>query len=213
MTVYNLLAPVYGAWAALTEAKAHRLAIALLRRCPCESLLEVAIGTGVESAALSDDPGRRLSVGVDLSTNMLKRAHKRITHKAGARGVLCQADARALPFRSSVFDCLLSCYTLDLLPEGDIATTLLEFERVLRGGGRLILVVMSHQKPLAQQTWMLLFRHIPVLVGYCRPIDAANRLRVAGWNVESREQVNQNGFRSEVLVARQRQSIPVADIA
>lgn len=38
------------------------------------------------------------------------------------------------------------------------------------------------------------------MVGYYRPIDAANRLRAAGWNVESREHVNRNGFRSEVLV-------------
>jgi ubiquinone/menaquinone biosynthesis C-methylase UbiE len=100
-----------------------------------------------------------------------------------------------------VFDCLLSCYTLDLLPEADISTVLLEFQRVLRGGG-LILVVMGHQTPLTQQIWMMLFRHIPLLVGYCRPINAATRLRTGGWNIESREQVTQTGFRSEVLVAR-----------
>lgn len=93
---------------------------------------------------------------------------------------------------------------LDLLPEEAISTVLLEFQHVLRGEGRLVLVVMGTQGPVLQRLWMMLFRHIPVLVGGCRPIDAASGLRAAGWNVESQEQVTQAGFRSELLVARPR---------
>jgi hypothetical protein len=63
---------------------------------------------------------------------------------------------------------------------------------------------MGRQSPFAQQIWMMLFRHIPAVVGFCRPIDATNSLRAVGWNVESQEQVTQAGFRSEVLVARPR---------
>jgi demethylmenaquinone methyltransferase/2-methoxy-6-polyprenyl-1,4-benzoquinol methylase len=207
MTVYDLLAPIYGFWAGLTETKAHRLAMAMVRGCPCESLLEVGIGPGTKTARLAADPGRRVCVGVDLSAKMLHRAQASIGHKPGARAVLCQADARALPFADSAFNCLLSCYTLDLLAEPDIPTVLGGFRRVLRAEGRLILVAMGQQQPVTQHVWMMLFRYIPVLVGYCRPVDASQRLRAAGWTVEIQEQVTQAGFRSDVLVARPPQSI------
>jgi hypothetical protein len=55
MTLYDLLAPIYGAWAVLTEADPHRRALAVLGRFPCADLLEVGIGTGTEWAALSAD--------------------------------------------------------------------------------------------------------------------------------------------------------------
>jgi len=199
MTIYDFLAPVYGPWAALTEAKAHRLAMALLRRLPCERLLEVAVGTGKEIASLSSDPGRGLCVGVDISAAMLKGARRSIGRTSAARGLLCQADAHALPFRAGSFDCVLCCYMIDLLPESDIPVVLREFHRVLRSRGRLVLVVMGKQALVVQQAWMMLFRHVPALVGGCRPIQAASWLRNSGWDVESEEQTTQSGFRSKIL--------------
>jgi ubiquinone/menaquinone biosynthesis C-methylase UbiE len=202
MTIYDLSAPFYGAWSAVTETKAHQRALAILRESPCERLLEVAVGTGTESAVLSADSGRKLSVATDLSMNMLKQVRKRIRRTPNAHAVLCRADARVLPFRSGMFDCLVSCYMLDLLPEGDIPTVSREFKRVLSHRGRLIIVVMGLQPPIMQQIWMAAFRHIPVLVGGCRPIEAVSMLRATGWTIERREQVSQSGFRSEVLLAR-----------
>ena len=202
MTVYDLLAPVYGAWTALFEVKAHRRAAALLGKSPCQHLLEVAVGTGTEFALLSTDPGRTVCVGVDLSAAMLAQARRKI--EPGARAILCQADVRALPFRAASFDCLLSCYLIDLVPESDITVVLEEFARVLRPEGRLVLVVMAEQAPVVQQAWMMLFRHVPALVGGCRPIPAANWLRTCGWHVERQEQITQCGFRSELLLARPR---------
>lgn len=198
MTVYDLMAPVYGAWAAVTETRAHRRALAILERSPCSSLLEVAVGTGTECARLAVDPRRKLCVGIDLSASMLKRARR----KSGRRALLCQADARGLPFRDGSFDCLLSCYMIDLLPDNDIPIALGEFHRVLRPGGLLVLVVMGRQSWALQRTWMMLFRRIPALVGGCRPVEAAAWLRASGWNLETREHIVQSGFRSEILVAR-----------
>lgn len=202
MTIYDFLAPVYGAWAALTEAKAHRRAMALLRRLPCERLLEVAVGTGKEIATLASDPGRGLSVGVDLSGAMLKRARRRVRRTPVSRALLCQADAHALPLRAGSFDCILSCYMIDLIPDTDIPVVLREFHRVLRSRGLLVLVVMGEQARVVQQAWMMLFRHIPALVGGCRPIQAAEYLRNSGWEIESQERITQSGFRNEVLTAR-----------
>lgn len=202
MTVYDLLAPVYGSWAALTESSVHRRVRLLARQAACEKLLEAGIGTGTEYAGLAGDAGRSLCVGIDLSAAMLKRASRSFNRIHGARGEMCRADVRALPFGTGSFDCVLSSFVIDLLPESDIPITLREFHRVLRRGGTLVLAVMGEQPPVLQGIWMLLYRLLPALVGGCRPVHAAERLRVPDWSLEGREMVIQNGFRSEVLVAR-----------
>lgn len=204
MTTYDVLAPVYGIWAALTETAAHGRAMAVLREHRFAKLLEVATGTGTEFAELAADPDRWLCAGVDLSRSMLKRARRRIQAKAGARALLCQADARTLPFRDQSFDCILSCYLLDLLPEEEAPLVLQEFRRLLPNQGTLVLAIMAPQTPIVQQVWMMLFRVFPALVGGCRPIPAADWLRNSGWDLERRELITQNGFRSEILVARVR---------
>ncbi len=202
MTFYDVAAPVYGFWAALTELKAHQQAVATLRECPIRNLLEVAVGTGTECAEVRADPALDRCVGVDFSMAMLKRARRRVEAPERKRALLCRADARALPFRDGSFDSLLNCYMIDLLPEADIPAVMQEFRRVLGPDGRLVLVTMAQQKPAFQRLWMGIYRHAPFLVGGCRPIDAAKWLREAGWQVERAEQISQLGFRRALMVAR-----------
>jgi ubiquinone/menaquinone biosynthesis C-methylase UbiE len=191
---YDLAAPVYGFWAALTESRAHRRALAALSG---QDILEVAIGNGADLAALAADGSRGRTVGVDLSRGMLKRARRR----CGGEAVLCRADARALPFRSGSFDNILNCYMIDLLLEGDIPVVLRELHRVLRPGGRLVLVTMATQSAVVQRTWMALYHAAPLLVGGCRPIDVTRWLSGPDWQLETRDWISQMGFRSELLVA------------
>jgi ubiquinone/menaquinone biosynthesis C-methylase UbiE len=202
MTFYDFVAPAYGGWAALTEARAHRRAIEILSGCPGKDVLEVAVGTGSEYASLSADPGRRRCVGVDLSGGMLKGTRRRMARVAGRRVLLCRADARSLPFKDKSFDCLLSCYMLDLLPETDLPVVLGEFRRVLREHGVAVLVSMGQQTAMLQRIWMALYRVSPVLVGGCRPVKSLEWLRTSRWDLEARDEITQAGFRSEILVAR-----------
>ena len=202
MTFYDLAAPVYGVWAALTESKAHRRAVAALIECPIRNLLEVAVGTCTECAKIQADPTLDGCLVVDLSMAMLKRARRRLEAPRRKRALLCQADARALPFRAGSFDGLLNCYMIDLLSEADIPAVMQEFRRVLCPDGRLLLVPMARQKPIVQELWMWVFRHFPLLVGGCRPLDVAGWLRRSGWQLERQEQISQMGVRSELFVAR-----------
>ena len=204
LTFYNIVAPIYGAWATLTESRAHSRALELIRKAHCETVLEIAVGTGNESAALAADQSMTLCAGIDLSAPMLKRARKRIERISRRRALLCQADARALPFQAASFDCLLSCYMMDLLPEHDIPLVLHEFRRILRPQGLLILAGMGEQERLVQRVWMALFRRIPAWIGSCRPIHIGEWLRTCGWHLEYEEHVTQIGLRSEVLAARAR---------
>jgi len=202
MTFYDFAAPVYGIWAALVESRAHSLAKQAILARAGRDLLEVAVGTGTEWGRFLADSGFKRCVGVDLSMGMLKRARKQLTAAQNKDALLCQADARALPFRTASFDRLLNCYMIDLLPEAEIPIVMREFRRVLRADGHLVLVTMAEQKGAVQTIWMALYRRAPLLVGQCRPVDAAKWLRASGWQVEREEPVSQIGFRSSLIVAR-----------
>lgn len=200
---YDRWAAIYGTWAAITESRAHRIAFEAARPAAGESVLEVAVGRGEFFVRLAGTGGLRRCIGTDLSGGMLRRARHRLK-SAGCPGALCRADARHLPFASGAFDLVVNSYMLDLLTEADIRAVLAEFRRMLEAGGKLVLLNMAEQKPILNRLWMWLFRHAPALVGGCRPVAVPSLLRGDMWQVERQELISQNGFRSELIVARAR---------
>jgi len=93
-------------------------------------VLEVAIGSGLNLPYYPDDV---TLTGVDLSARMLDLARDQ-----RRRVTLRQADAQALPFDDSSFDTVVCTLGLCCIPDPDTAVA--EMARVLRPGGRLILV-------------------------------------------------------------------------
>ena len=93
-----------------------------------DRVLEVAVGTGAVIARLCELAGPQgVVIGVDIAPQMLSVARRR------ARGaVLVGADARALPFAICSFDLLWSSYFLDLIPNAELPSVLLEFRKVSR---------------------------------------------------------------------------------
>ena len=78
--LYARLSRIYDFWGSLTEAKAVNKALALANIRDGESLLEVAVGTGVVFERLVRlNPGGE-NEGVDLSPEMLARAERRLQH-------------------------------------------------------------------------------------------------------------------------------------
>ena len=106
--------------------------------------LEVAIGTGLNLPYYPD--GVRLT-GVDLSKEMLAVAGGR-ARELGVTVELKEGDAQELPFPDSSFDTVVCTYALCSVPDDALAIG--EMRRVLRPGGRLILVdhVRSTFRPL-----------------------------------------------------------------
>jgi demethylmenaquinone methyltransferase/2-methoxy-6-polyprenyl-1,4-benzoquinol methylase len=184
--------------AARFEGRAKALALDLLAVEPGQRVLHVGVGTGVEHAALKRAAGPRgLVVGCDLSRGMLELTRER------ADTPLCEGDAAHLPFASSMFDRLLSAYMLDLIPLAEIPTVLSEFRRMLRPGGRLVLVSLTEGVDLPSRLfvagWTLAYRLEPRRLGGCRPLQLADLLEAAGFTAE-RHVVVQRGFPSEVLI-------------
>jgi demethylmenaquinone methyltransferase / 2-methoxy-6-polyprenyl-1,4-benzoquinol methylase len=197
-----VVAPVYGFWSALFESHATRRAYEAAQLTGDERVLEVAVGGGEFFTELAKTPGLERCAGVDLSAPMLARAQKRLAASGVGRPNLCRANALALPFGDEVFDILFNLYMMDLLLMEDVPAVLHEFARVLRPGGRLIVLSMAQQKRMVNDAWMWLYRRSPVMTGGCRPLPVAGLLEQNGWKLSLREMISQGGFRSELAVAQ-----------
>jgi ubiquinone/menaquinone biosynthesis C-methylase UbiE len=193
---------VYDLWRRAAESQAHGRALNAANPQSGESILEVAIGTGVLFEELARIDSLKCCVGLEQSEAMLLRSRRRLYDLRRPRHKLCRGDARFLPFADGTFDLILNCYLMGLLSENDIRLALREFRRTLKGTGRLVFLVMTEQNLLLQAIWMWLYAHLPGLVGGCRPVAIAESLPIEGWRVDLREQILQLGFRSELVLAR-----------
>ena len=96
--------------------------------------LEVAIGTGLNLAFY---PGDVTLTGVDLSPATLALASRRAAG-LGRTVELLEADAERLPFSGDSFDTVVCALGLCTIPDDRAAIA--EMHRVLRPGGRLVLL-------------------------------------------------------------------------
>jgi SAM-dependent methyltransferase len=108
-----------------------------------DRVLDVGAGTGRTAEVLSELAGSSGTVCViDLAEAMLAEARAR---RSGPGRIFACSDACRLPFRSGSFDRIL-CYSA--FPHfGDKAAALGEFARVLRPGGRMLVL---HSSPHAE---------------------------------------------------------------
>ena len=97
-------------------------------------VLEVAVGTGLN---LSHYPSGVRITGVDISPEMLTMAGDR-AERLGIEVTLREGDAQALPFADASFDTVVC--TLGLCSIPDDRKAIAEMKRVLRPGGRLLLL-------------------------------------------------------------------------
>jgi ubiquinone/menaquinone biosynthesis C-methylase UbiE len=200
--LYTRLAPVYGFWGAVTEARARGRALQAAGLEDGDSVLEVAVGTGTFFTQLAGIAVLARLTGVDLAEGMIRRARSFLKSRGNKSAELCRADARALPVASGVFDVVFNCYMLDLLGEEEIPVALGEFRRVLKPSGRLVALVMARQASFVNALWMGLYKLAPSMVGGCRPVPMLEFLNAGGWQVDVCERISQCGFRSELYVAR-----------
>ena len=104
---------------------------------PGQRVLDVGCGTGYFSrrAAPAVTPGGQV-VGIDPSLPVIEYAARR----APANCTFRTASAQELPFGDASFDVIISSLAFHHLPDGDRLVALREMRRVLRPGGRLLLV-------------------------------------------------------------------------
>lgn len=133
----------------------------VLRRAgllPGMRLLDVATGTGlVAQSALHTLGEPRAVIGLDPSGGMLREAQKTLAIP------LVQGRAEELPFGSDLFDMLSIGYALRHV--ADLAVTFAEFLRVLKPGGRLLILEISRPRSvLARQLLRVYLQRVLPLV-------------------------------------------------
>jgi ubiquinone/menaquinone biosynthesis C-methylase UbiE len=132
---------------------------------------------------------------------MLKKAQKRLNQLSGANYELKQASAFQLEAEEEQFDVLINNYMFDLIPFDQMDAVLAEFNRVLKKGGKLVLVNMTAGEKFGSGIYDLIYRVSPRLMGGCRGIKLSEKLKEHGFNVKVREYHQQCLFPSEVILA------------
>jgi ubiquinone/menaquinone biosynthesis C-methylase UbiE len=145
-------------------------------------VLEVAIGTGRNLPLYPN--GIRLT-GVDFSPQMLQLAQRR-AQELGRQVDLRLGDAQALDLPDAAFDTVVCTLSLCAIP--DQRRAIAEMRRVLRPGGRLLLLDHVAAGPRLGRAIQWLLERITVPLGgeYLRRRPLL-QVRAAGFQIERRE--------------------------
>ena len=183
---YNKIAKVYDLLAERSEAPVRKAGLKMLSTQPGQQVLEIGFGTGhclIELARSVGPAGRVL--GIDLSEKMIEISQK-LACEEGLDGLieLSCGDALHLPYTSESIDGIFMSFTLELFDTPEISIVLTECKRILKAGGRLVVVGMSRVRPkgLVMEIFEWTHRHFPNYLD-CRPILVRQALEDAGFDV------------------------------
>lgn len=204
---YNWIAPIYDLFGILMESKARQRAINMAAIKNGETILEVAFGTGLNFVEILKRNPQGWVNGIDVSMKMLERARKRISKTGQDNYTLYLGDCRHLPFEDGTFDILMTQYLLDILPVEDFTPILLQFRRVLKDGGRIVLVNMTKGERWLNKIYEEIYKLKPPLLAGCRGVMAQPFLEEIGFKEFEREFVSQLGFPSEVVLGVKRNGL------
>jgi demethylmenaquinone methyltransferase/2-methoxy-6-polyprenyl-1,4-benzoquinol methylase len=153
--VFDRVAERYDLMNDLMSLGLHRLwksfAVSIARPRPGERILDVATG----SADLARALGRRVGPSgevwlTDINRSMLERGRDRALDE-GLVAPAVQCNAERLPFPSGFFDCVTVAFGLRNMTHKDRA--LAEMTRVLKFGGRLVVLEFSKVWPPLQRAY------------------------------------------------------------
>lgn len=112
-------------------------ALQQLQLAPGASVIEIGVGTCITCPQY---PASCRVVGIDLSTDMLRRAQQRVATRDLRNVTLLSMDAEALAFASGVFDAVYAPYVMSVVENPLLVAQ--ELQRVCKPGGRI--VILNH---------------------------------------------------------------------
>jgi ubiquinone/menaquinone biosynthesis C-methylase UbiE len=187
---YDKIAGVYDLLAERSEQPVRQAGLKMLDARPGERVLEIGFGTGhslLELAQAVGPSGRVL--GIDLSERMTQVAQA-LVRKRGLqdRVELVCGDVLHLPYEPESLDGAFMSFTLELFDTPEIPQVLAECRRVLKAGGRIVVVGMSRVRPdgLLTEVFEWTHRHFPNYLD-CRPILVRQALEDAGFAIAAGE--------------------------
>ena len=204
--IYSRTAAFYDEIVAARQAQAKLKAIELLARQRSEVFLEVGAGTAWAFARIVEASGPEHAYALDVATGMLDVARDVLTESATVASSLVAGDGRHLPLPDTSIDCLLNSYTFEVLGQADIRLVLVETMRVLRPGGRAVIVNLTDatnggtDDEAMIADWKARYEADPEFFGGARPLQLEAMLRAHGFDPVTRVYVGPD-WPSEVLLA------------
>ena len=199
--LYDGMAWYYDVWAHFTEKKAQDKAIELSKVEDGLTILDVAVGTGkLFNRILKRNPNG-INIGIDISKGMLTKAKSKLSKQPNQNYSLEIGSAFDIKMDNNTVDILFNNYMFDLIPFNQMGSIIDEFFRVLKPGGKLVLVNMTKAERLGAGLYELIYRIYPLAMGGCRGVQQNNLLTKYGFKVITREYIQQMLFPSEVILA------------
>ena len=133
---YRRWAGVYDTAFGLVSGAARRRAVRAVNALPGREVLEMGVGTGL---ALPRYKAEKRVTGIDLSAEMLERAHQRVARLGlDTVAALHEMDAEATSFPDASFDIAVAMFVASVVPHP--RRLLAEMRRLVRPGGHLLFV-------------------------------------------------------------------------
>jgi ubiquinone/menaquinone biosynthesis C-methylase UbiE len=132
---------------------------------------------------------------------MLTKAKSKLSKQPNQNYSLEIGSAFDIKIDNHTVDILFNNYMFDLIPFNQMGSIINEFFRVLKPGGKLVLVNMTKAERLGAGLYERIYRIYPLLMGGCRGVQQNNLLTEYRFKVITREYVQQMLFPSEVILA------------
>jgi len=200
-SLYDSLSKTYDIWGKLAETRARDRAIELADIRDGQTILEVAVGTGLGFYEIVQRNPKGTNIGIDISPGMLQKAEKRLGQLSAVNYELKIGNAFNLEEKDEHYDLLVNNYMFDLIAFDEMDGILDEFKRVLKKSGKIILVNMTEGQGFGCGIYSMLYRISPKSFGGCRGVKLSDRLQQNGFDVKTREYFQQWWFPSEVILA------------
>jgi phosphatidylethanolamine/phosphatidyl-N-methylethanolamine N-methyltransferase len=137
---YRRLAPLYDAIFGAVLHPGRKRGIQTLDCQADQQVLEVGVGTGLSLALYPDSAN---IVGIDICSNMLRRARERVrSRRLDNVQELLQMDARDMSFADNSFDKVVAMYVIPALD--DPRQLVAEMRRVCKQDGELVFINHFH---------------------------------------------------------------------
>lgn len=194
--VYEKLSSVYDVFFGPILHPGRLLALQRMNIQPGTRVLEVGVGTGINSALY---PHHCHVTAIDFSAAMLAKARRRVGRKGLHHVTLMEMDAASLTFADESFDIVYAPYLVNCV--SDPLKVVREMQRVCKPGGKIVLLNHFRSTNWFMSRFDRVLTPLTVHVGFKSDLDLPGFLAQTGLQPTSIEKVT-SGLWSLVICRR-----------
>lgn len=156
---------------------------------PGDRILDVGVGTGL---SLSVFPRYCNVVGIDLSTEMLRKAKEKITENRLDHIKVLSMDAMSVGFKDDSFDKVFISHVVSVVP--DPYKVMQEVKRVCRKGGQVVIVNHFKSKNKLVETVEKIINPVCKKIGWRSDLCLNEFIDKSGLNVKEKYMLKKLDF-------------------